>query len=246
MNFCKCCGKEIPEGRKFCNSSCAAKYNNKHRTRKPWTEEQKRKIRKERVFLPKVERVPNYMKRCAEAFGVPVEDVSETVRSFYYDRHYSVVEFWIRFRIPFWILQKIFRANSIPFRDSVESQKVALEEGRKVVCVDKVHFKTGHHTTWEGLDIYYRSSYELEYAQYLDRCKVPYRVENLRIRYFDTQKSKERVAIPDFYLPRTNEIVEIKSTWTYNKQEMNDKFEAYRNLGYIPKLILDRKDVLGL
>ena len=53
MNFCKCCGKEIPEGRKFCNSSCAAKYNNKHRTRKPWTEEQKRKIRKERVFYPK-------------------------------------------------------------------------------------------------------------------------------------------------------------------------------------------------
>ena len=58
--------------------------------------------------------------------------------------------------------------------------------------------------------------------------------------------AKERVAIPDFYLPRTNEIVEIKSTWTYNKQEMNDKFEAYRNLGYIPKLILDRKEVLGL
>ena len=28
--------------------------------------------------------------------------------------------------------------------------------------------------------------------------------------------------------------------------QMNDKFEAYRNLGYIPKLILDRKEVLGL
>lgn len=42
-NFCKQCGKEIPEGRKFCNSSCAAKYNNKHRTRKPWTKEQRKR-----------------------------------------------------------------------------------------------------------------------------------------------------------------------------------------------------------
>lgn len=43
---CLQCGKEIPEGRKFCSSSCSAKYNNVRRQRKPWTEEQKKKNRK--------------------------------------------------------------------------------------------------------------------------------------------------------------------------------------------------------
>lgn len=45
MEICKQCGKEIPRGRKFCGSACAAKYNNRHRIRKPWTEKQKRNCR---------------------------------------------------------------------------------------------------------------------------------------------------------------------------------------------------------
>lgn len=245
MNKCLNCGKEIPEGRKFCSSSCSAKYNNVRRQRRPWTEEQHRKNRKERPVLLKEEKIPNYMKRCASALGVEIKDIPETLRSFYWDRNYSVFEFWYRFQIPFWILQKVFRANSIAFRDAVESQKVALEEGRKSVQADEIHFKTGHHTTWEGLEVFYRSSYELEFAQQLDEQKVSYRVENLRIRYFDSQQKRERVAVPDFYLPETNEIVEIKSSWTYDEQLMKDKFKAYREAGYVPRLILDKKEING-
>lgn len=40
-NYCLNCGKEIKNGKKFCNSSCAAKYNNKNRK---LTEETKKKI----------------------------------------------------------------------------------------------------------------------------------------------------------------------------------------------------------
>ena len=68
-------------------------------------------------------------------------------------------------------------------------------------------------------------------------------VEELKIEYFDSQQSKKRVAIPDFYLPDTNEIVEIKSDFTLDIQEMLDKFDAYKKLGYIPKLILEGKEV---
>ena len=51
MNSCLHCGKEIPKGRKFCGSSCAAKYNNIHRTRKPWTEEQRQRVTKPKELV---------------------------------------------------------------------------------------------------------------------------------------------------------------------------------------------------
>lgn len=65
----------------------------------------------------------------------------------------------------------------------------------------------------------------------------------MRIQYFDTQKNKQRIAIPDFYLPETNTIVEIKSSWTLDIQNMKDKFIAYKKLGYNTKLIYEHKEV---
>ena len=60
--------------------------------------------------------------------------------------------------------------------------------------------------------------------------------------YFDTQKQKYRTAIPDFYLPETNTIVEIKSGWAYDEINMKDKIVAYKNKNYLFKLILDKKE----
>lgn len=54
MNSCLQCGKEIPEGKKFCNSSCSAKYNNSRRVRKPWTQEQREKASKSSSEAAKV------------------------------------------------------------------------------------------------------------------------------------------------------------------------------------------------
>ena len=86
------------------------------------------------------------------------------------------------------------------------------------------------------------STFECHCFLRLDECKIPYFYEKVRIKYFDTQRNKERVAVPDFYLPETKELVEIKSSWTLKGkvQEMKDKFKAYREQGYNPKLILDK------
>lgn len=100
-------------------------------------------------------------------------------------------------------------------------------------------FKSGWHKTWDNKKIFYRSSYELKYAELLDELKIEYLVESLKIEYYDTSKGKTRVAIPDFLLVNTNEIVEIKSRVTFRKQNIIDKFEAYEKLGYIPKLLYD-------
>lgn len=38
-------------------------------------------------------------------------------------------------------------------------------------------------------------------------------------------------------------LCEVKSSYTYKKQEMKDKFETYSKLGYKPKLLLGNQFV---
>lgn len=64
-------------------------------------------------------------------------------------------------------------------------------------------------------------------------------MEFKRLLYYDTQQSKYRIAIPDFYLPLENTIVEIKCDYTYDEINMNDKFKVYKKLGYKYKLYIE-------
>ena len=127
-------------------------------------------------------------------------------------------------------------------RNSGEATKLAFETGRKNLTdsdTPNYCFKQGTHTSWEGHKFHFRSSWEEQYMQELDKKKVPYLYEAFRIRYFDTQKSEERVAVPDFFLPDTNTIVELKSSYTYDEQNMKDRFKAYQERGYKTILLLD-------
>ena len=100
-------------------------------------------------------------------------------------------------------------------------------------------FKQGWYTTWEGKKIFYRSGAELKYAELLDEEKISYDVESLRIEYYDSERGYNRIAIPDFLLSNTNEIVEVKSRVTFRKQNMLDKFKKYKELGYKPKMLYE-------
>jgi len=102
-------------------------------------------------------------------------------------------------------------------------------------------FKHGWHETWDKKLIYYRSSYELEYALELDEKKIIYEVEFFRIKYWDSVKLKYRAAIPDFYIKSDNLIVEIKSKVTFNKQNIIDKFNEYIKIGYNVCLLYEKQ-----
>ena len=103
------------------------------------------------------------------------------------------------------------------------------------------------HISWDGKEVYLRSSYEKDYAIELDNKKIKYEVEAKRIKYYDTIMRKFRCAVPDFYLPDTNEIVEIKSAYTLGGNEgiinLKDKFNEYTKLGYKCKLIIEHKEM---
>ena len=162
----------------------------------------------------------------------------------YYNKKYSRLQISEMINVDKKTLYKYFIKNNFNLRTLSESISNAVCEGRLNFGVRKNQYKSGWHKTWNGNKVYYRSSYELKYCNLLDDKKVEYIMEKIRIKYWDSILKKERIAIPDFYLLDTNEIVEIKSNWTYDEQNMVDKVIAYKNKGYKVKLILEHKEYI--
>lgn len=134
-----------------------------------------------------------------------------------------------------------FLSKFVKLRSLSDSISNAFANGRCGSCECYNQYKSGFHTTWENKSVFYRSSYELDYCEELDCAKIPYDMESLRIIYFDTVKNKDRVAIPDFFLSNENKIVEVKSAYTFDKQNMIDKYSKYKELGYKFGLLYEHK-----
>lgn len=135
---------------------------------------------------------------------------------------------------------KIFKYLGIPSKQLKDVSTYNYLKSKHIPVSHK--YKSSWHTTWNNKEVFLRSSYETDYAKELDEQQIDYEVELLRIKYWNTQKNEYHYAVPDFYLPNTNMIVEIKSDYTLDIQEMKDKVKAYKNLGYDFKLILNHKE----
>lgn len=144
-----------------------------------------------------------------------------------------------KYNYPISYLQKLFVTLGLKTRTKEEgNRKRLLEEGINLVN-SKSHFKQGWYHTWEDKQVFLRSSYEFKYAEKLDREKISYEVEALRILYWDSQLNKERVAIPDFYLLDQNKVIEIKAEKSiyFDPINMKDKEKAYLEHGYKFELV---------
>ena len=137
---------------------------------------------------------------------------------------------------------KILKSMKIETMSTSEAIPLSYKLGRYNVCKENQKYLESDHISWEGKHFHLRSSYESDYANELDKNHIKYNYECFSIVYYDTQKQKYRTSIPDFYLSDTNTIVEIKSDWTLDKQNMIDKMNRYVELGYNFKLILNHKE----
>lgn len=151
----------------------------------------------------------------------------------------DIIKKYNKFKCTEFSLLHMLRIMEIPIRSHSDSTTLAYLNGNLNQTAVIHGFKSQWHTTWDNKEVYLRSSYEFEYAKQLDEQKIIYEVEGLKIKYFDTIKNKYRCAIPDFYLEKDNMIVEIKSSFTYDKQNMLDRFKAYKDNGYNYKMIMD-------
>ena len=268
---CIMCGKVIPfekRNNKFCSQSCANSYTNFHRRRQPWTDEQRRRFssfkQKTRSItkcvycgnnidkgtcceqcLPYIRRVKTFQK-----FGIvsgSLKERNQTMLSILYNEYFILKQSLIlinkKYNVDVSTLWKYIKTNFGDCRDQKESVSLAIEEGR-LTPNNSNKFIFGSHISWEGHKYNFRSSWEEKFMIELDENKIPYRYEPFCIRYFNSVKNEYRIAFPDFYLPETREIIELKSSYTLGDiREMKDKFDAYELKGYHPKLLLDWKYV---
>ena len=172
-----------------------------------------------------------------------VEDEFNRIRNILYDLYWNQEK-------SFSDIAQIFNYKSNPGNISKFFNYLEIESRSFSQCSiltylqGKQNNKQQWHTTWNNKEVYLRSTYELDYAKELDEYQINYEVEYFHIKYWDSQKQEYRCAIPDFYIPKDNMIVEIKSSWTLDKQNMIDKKKAYVDLGYKFKLICDHKEMV--
>ena len=271
--ICENCGKEhdgsFGSGR-FCCKKCSTIWTNKHRILKNKKDTIKEKItycpicgRKKINHKCENEfcKQHNYQhfKNLIKYFGfdkskygtTEVEEEYNRIRNILYDLYWNknmsstqLAEKFHYTSIPTNITQKFFKTYlNIPIKSVKYAVKENYLENRNTISVIKNQYKSNWHTTWNGKEVYLRSSYELDYAKNLDEKHIDYDVECFHIKYFDSIQNEYRCAIPDFYLPETNTIVEIKSEWTLDEQNMKDKIKAYKDLGYNTKLICEHKEI---
>lgn len=142
------------------------------------------------------------------------------------------------------LVNKVFKFLEIPVKSVSYANKENILLGRKNFAeIANSQFKSGWHISWNGKKVYLRSSYEKDFARELDEKKIDYEVESLRIKYFDRKNQEFRCAIPDFFIPKEILIVEIKSSFTLDEENMRDKKKAYLDLGYKFKLICDHEEL---
>ena len=133
----------------------------------------------------------------------------------------------------------LFREFDIKSRSLSDSALLSIEKMRSDPLKNYNSFVHIWHTTWDNKRFHLRSSLEELFAKQLDAKKVPYEIEALRLKYFDTSSNSWKIAIPDFYLPKQNKIVEVKSTYWLDEAQMKCKRNAYRDLGYKFDLFLN-------
>lgn len=106
--------------------------------------------------------------------------------------------------------------------------------------------KSKSHTFGYYKGIFCGSSYELAFLAAtllngvnIERCPI-------KLYYIHPLDQKQHVYIPDFYLPETNTIVEIKSELSiyYNEEEVKAKNKAVTNSGYNLLYVPDQ-DIIG-
>lgn len=169
----------------------------------------------------------------------------EYILNLYMENEMSQNDLTKMFKFPCTLtLSLLFKWLQIPVLNKHDQgiRSITKIQKNKPFESNNYHYKHGFHITWFGTIVFYRSSYELDYCNQLDNQKIKYNMESMRIKYWDSVQQKERVAIPDFYLPESNTIIEIKSLFTYNKQNMIDRSIQYQNLGYKFKLILEHQE----
>lgn len=90
--------------------------------------------------------------------------------------------------------------------------------------------------------VYFRSNWELLVAQFLDGRYLPWSYETFNFPYWDPSKKEIRYTVPDFFLPKPNLFIEVKSNWKRISDASIPKIKGIRDAGY-PVLVWKEREI---
>lgn len=113
--------------------------------------------------------------------------IGDMLNELYWNKHLSSTEICKMFNYhSTWDLTyTLFDMLNIKRKTVSEATSENIKMNR-IEISSSYQFKDGYHITWDKQKVYLRSSYEFDYAKILDKKKIKYEVEKLRIEYFDT------------------------------------------------------------
>lgn len=115
--------------------------------------------------------------------------------------------------------------------------KYHTQNTKKFNNVFKIYLKK-----YKNYDLHYQSSYELDFLNYCNDNNFINHISDYKksIKYYF--KNDKKVYYPDFFIKKFNLIIEIKSTYWYNKffEKNQAKINHCKMLGYNYILIIDK------
>lgn len=130
-------------------------------------------------------------------------------------------------------INNIFQSEII--KDSIKKSMIQKYGVENIIQNEKyfyqINFKSYSIKKYKDTDLYYQSTYELYFLENMERRGLLNLIKNgLRFKYL--LENNNHYYFSDFYIEKLNKIVEIKSTWTYDK---NGKDQELKSLNEIKK-----------
>lgn len=106
---------------------------------------------------------------------------------------------------------------------------------QRILSVSPSYYKYPHE--YNGVTIYFKSSWELIFAEFLESINIDYEYEKVSIPYYCSTEQRNRLYFPDFYIYDKNLMIEIKPKCDLNDQTVQEKAKACIDKGYKFKFI---------
>lgn len=143
-------------------------------------------------------------------------------------------------------LRLLGEQNKLPVQNMTESQKKIF--GEKISKKLRESIMSGRiklSPSWKKVpykNLILRSKWERIVAEFLDKNNIKWEYETKKINYWDNDRRLEAITIPDFYIPSTNTVIEVKSNAELKSNKTKDKIAGINEKGF-NTLLVGRKEI---
>lgn len=248
---CKQCGKIFPSTqsknmKQFCSSSCAAQFNNKHRVRNKWTEEQKRKFSIKILQLPDKESLLNAietsntiqevcmkMNIAYSSFQAYCSHLNINISEYfpklgYIKKHKPYVITHPR-KYPINTIEKICKICGKSFKDYKWGTKQTCNKicGHKLISIKQSLFIREHRSHIRGP--HQQSYMEFSFEKWLNENGYKKGIHGYLTEVHFYNPTTKKNGFADFVFPKLHLIIELDGTHHIKRKELDQIRDEYLN-----------------